>query len=116
MAEGSTSTRTANARKTKTRGSRRRKNKRLPPYHIVLLDDNDHSHEYVIEMLKALFGYPDHQGMQLAQAVDTQKKAIIATTHKERAELKREQIHAFGADYRVPNCLGSMSAMIIPAE
>ncbi len=28
----------------------------LPRYNVVLLDDNDHSYEYVIRMLKQLFG------------------------------------------------------------
>ena len=85
-------------------------------YHVVLYDDNDHSHEYVIEMLKKLFGYPEHMGMTLAVKVDTEGRAIVYTTHKELAELKRDQIHAFGTDVRVATCCGSMSAGVIPAE
>ena len=34
---------------------------------------------------------------------------------KERAELKRDQIHAYGADWRIPHCRGSMSAILQPA-
>ena len=88
----------------------------LPPYHVVLLDDEDHSHEYVIEMMRALFGYPVERGYQIAKEVDLQKKVIVFTTHKELAELKRDQIHAFGADVRVATCAGSMSACILAAE
>ena len=29
----------------------------LPPYNVVLLDDDDHSYAYVIEMLGDVFGY-----------------------------------------------------------
>ena len=29
----------------------------LPPYNVVLLDDDDHSYEYVILMLKRVFGH-----------------------------------------------------------
>ena len=29
----------------------------LPPWHVVLLDDNDHTYDYVIEMLQNIFGY-----------------------------------------------------------
>lgn len=29
----------------------------IPPYNVVLLDDNDHTYEYVIEMLRAVFGF-----------------------------------------------------------
>ena len=40
----------------------------------------------------------------------------IVRLGKEHAELKRDQIHAFGADVRVPTCAGSMSAVILPAD
>jgi ATP-dependent Clp protease adaptor protein ClpS len=42
-------------------------------------------------------------------------RVIVDTTTKERAELKRDQIHSFGPDWRVPHCRGSMSAVIEPA-
>jgi ATP-dependent Clp protease adaptor protein ClpS len=90
--------------------------KSLPPYHVVLLDDQDHTYEYVMEMLRSLFGYPPEQGFRIADEVNSRHKAIVCTTHKERAELKRDQIHAFGIDARVPTCAGSMSAVILPAE
>lgn len=88
----------------------------LPPYHVLLLDDEDHTHEYVIEMMRAIFGYPLERGYQIAKQVDTHKKVIVFTTHKELAELKRDQIHAFGTDIRVATCAGSMSACIVAAE
>ena len=88
----------------------------LPPYHVVLLDDNDHSYEYVVKMMTSIFGYPIERGFQIAQQVDTQKRAIVLTTHKELAELRRDQIHAYGVDFGVATCVGSMSAMIIKAE
>jgi len=91
------------------------KPKDLPPYHVVLLDDNDHSYEYVMEMLRKLFGYTDPMGFKLAEKVDSQGHAIVFTTHREHAELKRDQIHEFGTDWRVATCQGSMSAVIRPA-
>ena len=90
--------------------------RRQPPYHVILFNDDDHTYEYVIEMLKALFGYPIEKGFQLAKVVDTQGKAVVCTTSLERAELKRDQIHAFGPDPRIGDCKGSMSAVIEPAE
>ena len=90
--------------------------KNLPPYHVVLLNDNDHSYEYVIEMLKSIFGHNEQQGFKLAEEVDKQGRAIVFTTHRELAELKRDQIHAFGKDDRVATCKGSMSAIVEKAE
>src|ERR1700751_5932353 len=90
--------------------------KKQPPYHVVLHNDDDHTFEYVIHMLQQLFGHPPEQGYQLAYDVHTQGRVIVDTTTKERAELKRDQIHAFGPDKGIPRCKGSMSATIEPAE
>lgn len=88
----------------------------LPPYHVLLLDDQDHTHEYVMEMLRSLFGYPMERGYRIAQEVDRRKKAVVFTAHRELAELKRDQIHAYGCDLRVATCAGSMSAVVVPAD
>lgn len=90
--------------------------KRQPPYHVILLNDDDHTYQYVIHMLQVLFGYPEERGYQMAKEVDTKGRVIVDTTSLERAELKRDQIHAFGPDPLLPRCKGSMSAMIEPAE
>jgi len=86
----------------------------LPQYNVILLNDNDHTYEYVIHMLKSLFGYEKEKGFELAKSVDKQGRAIVITTHKERAELKRDQIMSFGTDDRVASCKGSMSSVIEP--
>jgi ATP-dependent Clp protease adaptor protein ClpS len=90
--------------------------KKQPPYHVILLNDDDHSYEYVIVMLRQLFGHPEERGFQMAKEVDNSGRVIVATTSMERAELKRDQIHAFGPDPLIPRCKGSMSATIEPAE
>jgi ATP-dependent Clp protease adaptor protein ClpS len=89
--------------------------KRQPPYNVILLNDDDHTYEYVIAMLQKLFGYPPEKGYQMAKEVDTSGRVIVLTTSREHAELKRDQIHAFGADPLLARCKGSMSAMIEPA-
>ena len=124
MSESSEASQSGHASSTATKAKRPRKAReagkskprKLPPYHVVLLDDDDHSYEYVVEMLKCLFGYPDEKGYQIADNVDVHGRAVVATTHKELAELKRDQIHSYGIDFRVASCAGSMSAIIEPAE
>jgi len=91
------------------------KTKRQPPYNVVLLNDDDHSYQYVIAMLQQLFGYPVEKGFLMATEVDTTGRVIVLTTTKEHAELKRDQIHAFGPDPLIQRCKGSMSATIEPA-
>lgn len=91
------------------------KTKRQPPYNVVLLNDDDHSYQYVIHMLQVLFGHPPEKGFLMAREVDTQGRVIVMTTTMELAELKRDQIHAFGPDPLIQRCQGSMSAEIEPA-
>ncbi len=90
--------------------------KRQPPYHVILLNDDDHTYQYVIYMLQSLFGHPPETGFKMAQEVDKTGRVIVDTTSRERAELKQEQIHAFGPDPMIERCKGSMSAVIEPAE
>jgi ATP-dependent Clp protease adaptor protein ClpS len=92
------------------------KTKRQPPYHVILLNDDDHSFDYVIRMLKQLFGYEEEKGYLMAYEVHTKGRVIVCTTSLERAELKRDQIHAFGPDPLIARCKGSMSATIEAAE
>lgn len=89
--------------------------KKQPPYHVILLDDDDHTYEYVIGMVRKLFGYSPEKAYTLASEVDSTGRVILDTTSLERAELKRDQIHAFGRDWRVARCQGSMTAVIEPA-
>jgi len=88
--------------------------KRQPRYNVILWDDDDHTYAYVIVMLMKLFGYPPEKGYQMAHEVDTTGRVIVMTTTKEHAELKRDQIHAFGRDDLIENCQGSMWATIEP--
>lgn len=101
---------------TEVQEEQEQKTRRQPPYHVILLNDDDHSYHYVIEMLYTLFGHPVEKGYELAKAVDTKGKAIVCTTSLERAELKQEQIHAYGPDPLIDRSAGSMTAVLEAAE
>lgn len=91
-----------------------KKPRRQPRYNVILWNDDDHTYEYVIEMLQKLFGHPIEKGLQLAKEVDTSGRVILLTTTREHAELKRDQVHAYGKDHRIRACKGSMTASIEP--
>jgi ATP-dependent Clp protease adaptor protein ClpS len=95
---------------------KRKPRKQLPPFNVVLLDDDDHTYDYVIEMLGKVFGHAKEKAFKLAEEVDGSGRVIVLTTHKELAELKRDQVLAYGRDRRIPACRGSMTAIIEPAE
>jgi len=92
------------------------KPRQAPRYHVVLWNDEEHTYEYVVGMLMQLFGHSKEKGFRLAREVDKQGKAVVLTTTKEHAELKRDQIHAFGADVLLERSAGSMWATIEAAE
>lgn len=103
-------------RARKARPRKKPKTQKLPPYNVILLDDNDHTYDYVIEMLGKVFGYASERGMKMAKEVDSTGRVIVLTTHKELAELKRDQIVGYGADWRLERSAGSMSATVEAAE
>ena len=89
-----------------------KKPRRQPPYHVVLWNDEDHSYDYVIAMLMELFAYPPEKGFMMAKEVDSQGRVILLTTTLEHAELKRDQVHAYGKDGLIARCKGAMWATI----
>lgn len=86
-----------------------------PPYHLILLDDDEHSYQYVIQMLGAIFGYGPEKGFAIACVVDSQGQAILMTGSHDEVRLKQDLVHAFGPDPYMARCKGSMSAIIEPA-
>jgi ATP-dependent Clp protease adaptor protein ClpS len=89
-----------------------RKKRRVPRYHVVLWDSDQHTYEYVERMLRELFGHAPEECHKMAETVDTQGKVVVLTTAKEHAEFKRDQILAYGKDELMRNCKGSMHATI----
>lgn len=83
-----------------------------PLWRLVLLDDNDHSYDYVIEMLGAVFGYGVEKAFALARIVDTQGRVTLMTAEHDACMAKQSQIHAYGADPRISRSKGSMSAIV----
>jgi ATP-dependent Clp protease adaptor protein ClpS len=92
-----------------------RQEEHTPLYNVVLLDDDDHTYDYVIEMLQKLFLFTHAQAYQHAVEVDTTGRTVLLTCELPEAEFARDQIHAYGPDWRMPRSKGSMSAIIEPA-
>lgn len=86
-----------------------------PLYNVVLLDDDEHTYEYVIEMLQKLFAYSASDAFQHAVEVDKTGRTVVITCELAQAEFGRQQIHGYGADHRMAQSKGSMSAIVEPA-
>jgi ATP-dependent Clp protease adaptor protein ClpS len=99
----------------KSKLAQRNATRRQPPYHVIILNDEEHTFEYVIELLAKLFGHSRTKGEALAWTIHTQGRAVVFTTHKELAELKREQVLAYGPDPRMSKSKGPLGCYIEPA-
>ena len=92
------------------------RDQKVPLYNVVLLDDDQHTYEYVVEMLEKLFACGETDAWNHAVEVDTTGRTVVMTCELAQAEFGRDQIHAYGADWRMPNSKGSMSAVVEPAS
>ncbi|HWC88440.1 MAG TPA: ATP-dependent Clp protease adaptor ClpS [Pirellulales bacterium] len=91
------------------------KPKRLPPYAVVVLNDELHTFDYVIETFMKVFGYQKERCFQLARHIHLNGRGIVWTGPKEVAELKRDQILGAGPDfYAQKKVEGPLGVLIEP--
>jgi ATP-dependent Clp protease adaptor protein ClpS len=83
-------------------------------YHVIILNDDEHTFDYVIEMLQAVFGFSYATALAHTMEADSTGSSVVWTSGLEEAERKRDQIHAYGADPRMPNSRGSVVALVEP--
>lgn len=88
------------------------KTRRQPPYHVILLNDEEHTFDYVIELIVKLFGHAKPVAERLTLKIHLEGRAIVLTTHRELAELKREQVLAYGPDPRMSVSKGPIGCVI----
>ena len=83
-----------------------------PLYNVVLIDDDEHTYQYVITMLCSIFELGFEMAYMMARAVDSEGRVVVHTTDRDAAELERDQIRSFGPDPLLPNSRGSMHAVV----
>lgn len=91
------------------------KTRKQPPYNVIVLNDEEHTFEYVIELLTKLFSHSLLIAEKLTWQIHNSGRAIVLTTHKELAELKCEQVLDYGPDPRMSVSKGPLRCYIEPA-
>ncbi len=84
-------------------------------YNLVLLDDDDHTYDYVVEMLVTIFGFSEKVAFEHAVEVDREGRTILFTGGLGETQRKQQQIRDYGADWRLERSKGPMSSVIEPA-
>jgi ATP-dependent Clp protease adaptor protein ClpS len=91
------------------------KTRRVPPYNVILLNDDHHSMEFVIEVLCKALGYNVERAYQLMMTAHNSGRAVVWTGPKEVAELKCEQIRTFHEKRQDGKEFGPLGCEIEPA-
>ena len=92
------------------------KTRRVPPYNVILANDDHHSFEFVIEVLRKALGFSEQRAFLLTQEAHTKGRAVVWTGPREVAELKAEQIESFHEIRGNGQKLGPLGVSIEPAE
>ncbi len=82
----------------------------IPPYQVVLLNDDVTTFDFVIWLLMTLFAKPAVEAGRLTWEIHNTGAAAVCTTTKERAELYVEQVRALARPRGFP-----LEAVIEPA-
>jgi ATP-dependent Clp protease adaptor protein ClpS len=100
---------------TKPKSREATRTRRLPPYNVILENDDYHSFGFVVEVLRKVLGCSDERAFLLTHQAHTSGRAIIWTGPKEVAELKLEQVRSFQELRDDGNKFGPLGCSIEPA-
>jgi ATP-dependent Clp protease adaptor protein ClpS len=90
--------------------------RRIPPYHVILENDDHHTMDFVTEVLQKVLGCPMEKAVQLMLQAHHAGRAVIWTGTREVAELKAEQIRTFHETHPETGAqLGPLGCSIEPA-
>ena len=75
------------------------KPKKAKPWAVIVMNDDDHTYLYVMELLMKVVPCDQQKAFQLADNIDKNGRAVVWSGSQEVAELKRDQIKGGGKDF-----------------
>jgi ATP-dependent Clp protease adaptor protein ClpS len=89
--------------------------RRVPPYHVILENDDHHSMQFVVEVLCRALGCAMERAVELMMEAHNSGRAVVWTGSREVAELKAEQIKTFHEVQDKGRDLGPLGCSVEPA-
>lgn len=83
-----------------------------PTWKVVLLDDDEHTYDYVVEMLMDCCSLSRESAFRCAVEVDLTGRTTVFYGPLEECRRRRDRVHGYGADPRLARSRGSMKAEI----
>jgi ATP-dependent Clp protease adaptor protein ClpS len=74
------------------------KTRRQPPYAVILHNDDLNTMEFVVTVLRKVFGYTVEKCVELMIEAHEKGRSVVWIGPLEVAELKADQIHSCGPD------------------
>jgi ATP-dependent Clp protease adaptor protein ClpS len=88
------------------------KKRMAPMYNVVVLNDEYHTYDYVVEMLMYIFKFDLEKATDHTIEIDSTGRSIVYTGPLEHSEMKQEQINNCGSDPSVVDCHGPMAVRL----
>lgn len=85
----------------------------LKVWRVVLFNDEEHTYDYVVEMLQAVCHFNREQAFRCAVEVDLTGRTIVFIGKKSACETIAAQIHTWGPDHRLLHSRGSMQCAVL---
>lgn len=76
--------------------------KQPPMYKVLLLNDNHTPQEFVVHLLKKLFGMRHNRAMDVMLTVHNSGQAVCGTFPFEVAEMKVDGVHKYARHHQYP--------------
>lgn len=89
--------------------------RRQPPYAVILHNDDSNSMDFVVMVLRKVFGYTVEKCVELMLEAHNKGRAVVWVGALEVAELKADQIRSFGADPFVKKDSHPLGVSVEPA-
>jgi ATP-dependent Clp protease adaptor protein ClpS len=86
--------------KARPEQDRETKTRRQPPYAVVLHNDDLNGADFVVNVLRKVFGYTVEKSEELVMEAHKTGRSVVWVGAMEVAELKADQIHSCGPDPR----------------
>jgi len=82
---------------------------------VILYNDEDHTYDYVVDLLVAVCGMAKEQAFRCAVEVDMTGRTTVFYGNKEECTLRSGKINTWGADHRLLRSRGSMNSAVEPS-
>lgn len=82
------------------------------PCFVVLINDEDHTYQYVVELLTRVCGLAKNQAFKCAVEVDLAGRTLVYRGSREKCQEVCDKIKSYGPDHRLLHSMSSMHAEV----